>query len=89
MKYSLRSLMIAVLIGPPLLAWCGMPIYRWLTTPKPLNITKPYTVAPPQLGIYVPDEVVIGYPSPERWKEILAEERLPSSSAPAPNPPNP
>ena len=37
MKYSLRSLMIAVLVLPPLLGWGGMPIYRWLTTPKPRN----------------------------------------------------
>ena len=34
MKYSLRSLMIAVLVLPPLLAWGAMPLYRWLTTPK-------------------------------------------------------
>jgi len=26
MKYSLRSLMVAVLVFPPLLAWGGMPI---------------------------------------------------------------
>ena len=34
MKYSLRSLMIAVLVLPPLLAWGALPLYRWLTTPK-------------------------------------------------------
>jgi hypothetical protein len=34
MKYSLRSLMIVVLVLPPILAWAGMPLYRWLTTPK-------------------------------------------------------
>jgi hypothetical protein len=34
MKYSLRSLMIAVLVLPPMLAWGAMPLYRWLTTPK-------------------------------------------------------
>jgi hypothetical protein len=72
---------------PPLLAWGALPIYRWLTTPKPLNITKPYTVAPPQPGMYDPNEVIIGYPSPERWEEIMAEERLRNSSASAPIPP--
>ena len=36
MKYSLRSLMIVVLIAPPLLAWAAMPLYRWLITPQPL-----------------------------------------------------
>jgi hypothetical protein len=34
MKYSLRSLLIAVLVLPPLLAWGALPLYRWLTTPK-------------------------------------------------------
>ena len=34
MKYSLRSLMIVVIIAPPLLAWAAVPLYRWLTTPK-------------------------------------------------------
>ena len=79
MKYSLRSLMIAVLIGPPLLAWCGMPIYRWLTTPKPrsLKIAKP-TTTPPQQATYDPEVygVRIGYPSEQEWEEMIEEERL-------------
>jgi len=33
MKYSLRNLMIVVIIGPPLLAWGALPLYRWLVTP--------------------------------------------------------
>ncbi len=33
MKYSLRSLMIAVLVLPPLLAW-GWLLLSWLTTPE-------------------------------------------------------
>ena len=35
MKYSLRSLMIAVLVVPPLLAWGAVPLCRWLMTSRP------------------------------------------------------
>jgi hypothetical protein len=75
-----------------LLAWGGMPVYRWLTTPKPrssLSITKPST----QQGTVDPREPFIGYPSEARWKEIIAEavpdEPLPNSPAPTPNPSKP
>jgi hypothetical protein len=34
MKYSLRSLIMVVLVVPPLLAWVALPLHRWLTTPK-------------------------------------------------------
>jgi len=85
--------MIVVLVAPPLLAWGGMPIYRWLTTPKPrssLSITKPSTTPPTQQGTVDPREPFIGYPSEARWKEIIADavpdEPLPNSSIPAPNP---
>ncbi len=37
MKYSLRSLMIAVLVLPPLLAWGAVPLYRRLMTPEPIS----------------------------------------------------
>jgi len=93
MKYSLRSLMVVVLVGPPLLAWVALPMCRWLMTPKPrssLSIKKPYTVAPQQQGTYDPEVypgVTIGYPSSARWEEIMAERRLPNSSAPTPKPP--
>ena len=33
-KYSLRSLMIVVLVLPPLLAWGALPLYQWLTAPR-------------------------------------------------------
>lgn len=33
MKYSLRSLMVVILVAPPLLAWAALPLYRWLTFP--------------------------------------------------------
>lgn len=80
MKYSLRSLMIVVLVLPPLLAWGGMPVYRWLTTPKPprsLNIAKP-TTTPPQQATYDPEVygVRIGYPSEQEWEGMIEEERL-------------
>ena len=85
MKYSLRSLMIAVLVLPPLLAWGGMPIYRWLATPKP----EPLSISP--LHAYDPElyGVSIGYPSPEKWEELIAEDRVRKAKAPAPNPPKP
>ena len=71
MKYSLRSLMIAVLVLPPLMAWAALPLFRWLTTPKPLNITKPITSPPTVMSRAINDTV----------------SDLPNTSAPAPNPP--
>jgi len=40
MKFSLWSLMIVVLVLPPLLGWGAPPLYRWLTAPRISEIRK-------------------------------------------------
>ena len=68
--------MIAVLVLPPLLAWGMVPVYRWLTTPKPVS---PNTSFIPAGGTT---------PLPTRAINDTVSD-LPASSAPAPNPPKP
>jgi hypothetical protein len=80
MKYSLRSLMIAVLVLPPLLAWGGMPIYRWLTTRKAQTSGA--------IDDTFSDLPHYGSGATSAKAPDLTFE-LPDSSAPAPNPPKP
>ena len=79
MKYSLRSLMIAVLVLPPLLAWGAVPLYRWLTTPKATEQTV--------IILTRPQIIVTDVMPPEL--EHIPMVTLPDSLAPAPNPPKP
>jgi hypothetical protein len=76
MKYSLRSLIIAVLVGPPLLAWGAAPIYRWLMTPKP-----PGSVRLPNLWTKEMEE--------KYGKFTNVRRILPNASAPTPDSPKP
>jgi len=42
MRYSLRTLLILTIVGPPALAWALPPIATWLTT-EPVLITEAWT----------------------------------------------
>jgi hypothetical protein len=81
MKYSLRSLMIAVLVMPQLLAvgWFG---WRELWRKEPEVI--PYSIMPDDGNRGTPEEWAA---SIERWKSGEPMFPLPESQAPAPNPP--
>jgi hypothetical protein len=83
MKYSLRSLMIAVLVLPPLLAWGAMPLYRWLTTPK-----APAIVTSGAIDDTFSDLPHYGRGATSAEAPDLTFE-LPTAEAPAPNPPKP
>jgi hypothetical protein len=82
MKYSLRILMIAALVLPPLLAvgWFGvaMPVYRWWTEPKMVIDTFGFDSDLP----HIPGGVTSA-----RAPDLTFE--LPDSQAPAPNPSQP
>ena len=82
MRYSLRSLMIAVLVLPPLLAvgWFGVaiPVYRWWTEPTMVIDNFTFESDLP----HIPGGVTSA-----RAPDLTFE--LPDSEEPAPNPPKP
>ena len=84
MKYSLRSLMIAVLVLPPLLAGAWLAWRRWREEPQYEEIQVHYTIFPAE---NTP-------PSPEDWTKATSDYNgalgsVPNSSAPATNPAKP
>ena len=77
MKYSLRSLMIVVLVLPPLLAGVW-----WAVQSAAVPIEKAADdFGPPQL-----EKAIAAY---EEYLRTHPDQNLPNSSAPAPNPTNP
>jgi hypothetical protein len=92
MKYSLRSLMLVVLVAPPLLAVGITLAARFFVEPEPQTLPPPFGIG---------DDVQYFAPGPEfklsreaaarkAFKADLEAQRgLPVFQAPAPNPPKP
>ncbi|MGI8979210.1 MAG: hypothetical protein ACR2FY_08290 [Pirellulaceae bacterium] len=79
MKYSLRSLMIVVLMGPPLLAWGWLLLARFMT---PLELVYPDQDRGRDAVSWEKAAAEVRAADIERWQKML-----PNSSALAPNPP--